>query len=223
MSEYRRSFYKECKQALTSQQHNRLNRQQLEANRNKQRIDQFQLSRKISVSPTPRKRLPAEKENVAEHQNEEVSAVEDVAKTSRTTAKVVVTARDPEKIKKQEAFILRFLDWKDKKKAMIEKKKNEVNNKKRPFVSAVSKDSGFGGGSTGIMAPTTAAVATNHQQASFVPKGYHQNFEPPPGLKDPGDIVSRIGFIFYDVYTYILIYTRCYALFKVFMQFGVVV
>ncbi|XP_073845839.1 guanylate kinase-associated family member mars isoform X2 [Musca autumnalis] len=197
MSEYRRSLYMERKQAFTPQQHNRLNRQLQEANRNKQRNEQFQLSRKISVSPTPRKRLLSEKENIPNDVKETSTAVEVVANGSRT-AKLICTARDPEKIKKQEAYILRFLDWRDKKKAMEEQKKAEATNKKKPFVSAVGKHAGFssGGSSTQAFAPNTSASTTtnhhhHHQQGSFVPKGYHANFVPPPGLKDPGEIVKE--------------------------------
>ncbi|XP_013107761.2 guanylate kinase-associated protein mars [Stomoxys calcitrans] len=176
MSEYRKSLYMERKEVLTPQQHNRKNRKLQEANRNKHRMDQYQLSRQISVSPTPQQRTQEEKENVQGNEKNDAS--------SSRSAKVILTARDPEKIKKQEAFILRFLDWKDKKKALQEKKKNEAN-KKKPFVSVISKDMGFGG-SVGPLAPTTTTAATNIQ-ASFVPKGHHQGFQPPPGLKDPGE------------------------------------
>ncbi|XP_061394049.1 guanylate kinase-associated protein mars [Musca vetustissima] len=192
MSEYRRSLYKELKQAFTPQKHNRLNRQLQEANRNKQRNEQFQLSRQISVSPTPKKRLLSEKENI--HDGNETNNVVEVVANGSRTAKLICTARDPAKIKKQEAFILRFLDWRDKKKSLMEKRKAEAM-KKKPFVSAVGKHAGFGHGggcNAGPMslAPNNNTSATTNHQASFVPKGYQANFEPPPGLKDPGDIVK---------------------------------
>lgn len=139
-------------------------------------------------------RTATEKENIKDA-NKTNTVVEVVTKGSRT-AKLICTARDPEKIKKQEAFILRFLDWKDKKKAMMEQKKAEAT-KKKPFVSAVGKHSGFTGGggggsscsSSGLLAPNTSATQ-RHNQGSFVPKGY-ADFQPPPGIKEPGETVSR--------------------------------
>ncbi|XP_011294008.1 guanylate kinase-associated protein mars [Musca domestica] len=241
MSDYCRSLYKESRQPFTTQQHNRLTRQLQEANRNKQRNKQFQNSRHISVSPTPRKPLLSEKANLnsankaynvvegtrtaseksyPNSANKANNVVEAVPKGSRTatekenikdanktntvvevvtkgsrTAKLICTARDPEKIKKQEAFILRFLDWKDKKKAMMEQKKAEAT-KKKPFVSAVGKHSGFTGGggggnscsSSGLLAPNTSATQ-RHNQGSFVPKGY-ADFQPPPGIKEPGETLK---------------------------------
>ncbi|XP_075166690.1 guanylate kinase-associated family member mars [Haematobia irritans] len=189
MSDYRRSLYKERKEVLSPQQHNRINRKLQEANRNKNRRDQFQLSRQISISPTPQhKKYDAEKENKEIEETNNVVVQKEEEEIHRKKAKVVPTARDPAKIKKQEAFILRFLDWRDKKKAMQEKKKSEAL-KKKPFVSAVSKDTGFGSSTNSLTVATTSAVGTSH--ASFIPKGHHQGFQPPEGLKNPMDIVKE--------------------------------
>ncbi|XP_023294263.2 guanylate kinase-associated protein mars [Lucilia cuprina] len=154
-------FHKSLYHEMHSQtpHHKRENRRLQEANRIKQRRDRFQNSRNISVSPVRHKEIliplcPDDKENENQTDNP----------NSTRLAKLVCNTNNPEKLKKQEAFLKRFAEWMDKKKNA--KTQQEGVNKKKPFISAVN--------SGGKQASATCSI---------VPKGHHDGFRPPTGLK----------------------------------------
>lgn len=188
MKEYRR-LYKDCSfQILSPRDHNAINRELQETLRNKQRKERFQGARNISLSPTEQKSKVTVKVCSEIEENERKPSIsqnsgrtELVVKVCRETneneqekdkvirvAKIVCNPTNPEKFSRQEAYLKRFIEWKENKKIKRTQQQNENANKKKPFITAVNANRG-----------TEATVS------SIVPKGHHEDFRPPAGLKIP--------------------------------------
>lgn len=164
--DHHKILYKDAR-SQTPRQFIRQNRELQVANRCKQRRDRFQDSRNISPSPTPHRKeiiiplcQPTEdKENDGNQEHQK----------SIRLAKIVCDS-NPEKLSKQEAYLKRFVKYKDAKKE-LKKPQKELNNKKKPFISAVSSGRQM-----------SAASST---ESNIVPKGHPKGFQPPQGLKNP--------------------------------------
>ncbi|XP_039956595.1 guanylate kinase-associated protein mars [Bactrocera tryoni] len=201
-----RSLYKENSSMMSPAQHNRTNRELQNANRAKKRREIFESGRNFNVSPTPKKSF--EKENQLEHKEfvnenneicfenkENVDVVEEIltaskckeAKSTDQTeinksriALVATSKKNSEKSTRQEAFLLKFIQWKEAHKL---KEQKRLEPKKRPFVPS----GGVGGNtfSDGVKSVTAVTSKVRSKEiATFVPKD-HKTFKPPIGLKNP--------------------------------------
>lgn len=166
------SLYKDKIQ--TPREHNLVNRNLQRANRSKYRQDRFLGSRNISLSPTPSKQRLAKEvpETTEDKENGNVKElVQNDANVTRL-AKVISKTKDPVKLSNQEAFLKRFIEWKQKHKGKELRRKMEANNKQKPFVSGPFKQNAF--------SKKDDSIVIN----SLVPVG-HEQFKAPIGLKNP--------------------------------------
>ena len=188
MEEYRR-LYKDCSfQILSPRDHNAINRGLQESLRNKQRKERFQSARNISLSPTEQKSKVTVKFCPDIEENERKLSIsqnpgktELLVKVCRETneneeesdkiirlAKIVCNPTNPQKLSRQEAYLKRFIEWKENKKIKQTQQQQANANKKKPFITAVNTNR-----------------ATEATVTSIVPKGHHEDFRPPAGLKIP--------------------------------------
>lgn len=199
-----RSLYKENSSIMSPAQHNRTNRELQNANRAKKRRQIFESGRNLNASPTPKKSLERENQiDVKEKENSEIcfenKENQDVVEQISTAAKcsdtksidrsevnksrialVASSKKCSEKSTRQEAFLLKFMQWKE---AHKQKEQKRLEPKKRPFVPC----GGVGGNTFSDGARPVTAVISNVKSkeiATFVPKD-HKTFKPPIGLKNP--------------------------------------
>lgn len=194
MEQYK-CLYKGNNSQTLSPRHNNINREIQEAFRNRQRKERFQGSRNISLSPPPLKPevtvriCPNIEENESNTRNissnpsprkteilvkicpevkENEKVINKEGNVEIRIAKIVCNTTNPVKKAKQEAYLKRYLEWKEQKKLKQQQQQQENSNKKKPFISAIC-----------------SSRQTKTTVNSIVPKGHHEGFKPPTGLKMP--------------------------------------